>query len=74
VITELRDYVQLRRHRPAQKNGGEARTGDAEDEIHDFMAGKGAVTGDIVSPAISSAEWERLGRWQWLPRCDLAGV
>jgi prevent-host-death family protein len=30
------------------------------DEIYDFLAGKGAVTGDIVSPAISSEEWGEL--------------
>jgi len=27
------------------------------DEIYDFLAGKGAVTGDIISPAISPEEW-----------------
>jgi prevent-host-death family protein len=27
------------------------------DEIYNFMAGKGAVTGDVVSPAISAGEW-----------------
>jgi prevent-host-death family protein len=27
------------------------------DEIFDFLAGKGAVTGDVVSPALSSEEW-----------------
>lgn len=30
------------------------------DEIYDFLAGKGVVTGDIVSPAISSEEWGEL--------------
>jgi prevent-host-death family protein len=30
------------------------------DEIYNFLAGKGAVTGDIVAPAISSEEWGEL--------------
>lgn len=27
------------------------------DAIYNFLAGKGAVVGDVVSPAISSQEW-----------------
>jgi prevent-host-death family protein len=30
------------------------------DEIYDFLAGKGAVTGDVVAPAISSDDWGEL--------------
>lgn len=30
------------------------------DEIYNFLAGKGAVTGDVVSPALSSEEWGEL--------------
>jgi prevent-host-death family protein len=30
------------------------------DEIYNFMAGKGAVTGDVVSPAISAEDWGEL--------------
>jgi prevent-host-death family protein len=30
------------------------------DEIYNFLAGKGSVTGDIVSPAISPKEWGEL--------------
>jgi prevent-host-death family protein len=30
------------------------------DEIYNFLAGKGAVTGDVVSPAISDEEWGEL--------------
>jgi prevent-host-death family protein len=30
------------------------------DEIYNFLAGKGAVAGDVVSPAISPKEWGRL--------------
>jgi prevent-host-death family protein len=30
------------------------------DEIYDFLAGKGAVKGDIVSPAVSPEEWGEL--------------
>ncbi len=27
------------------------------DEIYNFMAGKGSITGDIISPALSLEEW-----------------
>jgi prevent-host-death family protein len=30
------------------------------DDIYNFMAGKGAVTGDVVSPAISAEDWGEL--------------
>ena len=30
------------------------------DDIYDFLAGKGAITGDVVSPAISEEEWGKL--------------
>ena len=30
------------------------------DDIYDFLAGKGAITGDVVSPAISKEEWGKL--------------
>ena len=30
------------------------------DEIYDFLAGKGVVNGDIVSPAVSPDEWGKL--------------
>jgi len=36
---------------PADKN---------TDDIYNFLAGKGAITGDIVSPAISDGEWGEL--------------
>ena len=31
-----------------------------EDEIFGFYHGKGSVTGDVVSPALSSKEWGNL--------------
>jgi len=31
------------------------------DEIYNFLAGKGTITGDIVSPAISPEEWASSG-------------
>ena len=34
--------------------------GKATDEIYNFLAGKGAITGDVVSPAISPKEWGKL--------------
>jgi prevent-host-death family protein len=30
------------------------------DDIYNFLAGKGTVTGDIVSPSLSSEEWGNL--------------
>jgi prevent-host-death family protein len=36
---------------PANKNG---------DDIYNFLAGKGAIEGDIVSPAISERGWGEL--------------
>jgi prevent-host-death family protein len=33
---------------------------DDQDEIYNFLAGKGAVTGDVVSPALSPKEWGEL--------------
>jgi prevent-host-death family protein len=27
------------------------------DEIYNFLAGKGAIVGDVVSPALSPEEW-----------------
>jgi prevent-host-death family protein len=31
-----------------------------KDEIYDFLAGKGTITGDVVSSAISAEEWGEL--------------
>jgi antitoxin (DNA-binding transcriptional repressor) of toxin-antitoxin stability system len=36
---------------PADKN---------TDDIYHFLAGKGAITGDIVSPALSDENWGEL--------------
>jgi hypothetical protein len=30
------------------------------DEIYNFLAGKGGVEGDVISPAISPEEWGEL--------------
>jgi prevent-host-death family protein len=30
------------------------------DEIYNFLAGKGSITGDVVSPAISPEKWGEL--------------
>jgi prevent-host-death family protein len=30
------------------------------DEIYDFLVGKGAIAGDVVSPALSPGEWGKL--------------
>lgn len=44
---------------PAEKDAG---------DIYGFLAGKGAVIGDAVSPAISSGEWGELKRFSWIRR------
>jgi len=30
------------------------------DDIYNFLAGKGAITGDVVSPALGRNEWGKL--------------
>jgi prevent-host-death family protein len=30
------------------------------DEIYNFLAGKGSITGDVISPAISPEDWGEL--------------
>jgi prevent-host-death family protein len=30
------------------------------DDIYNFLAGKGAITGDVVSPALGCEEWGKL--------------
>jgi len=30
------------------------------DDIYDFLVGKGAITGDVVSPALGREEWGKL--------------
>jgi len=30
------------------------------DDIYNFLVGKGAITGDVVSPALSEEEWGEL--------------
>jgi prevent-host-death family protein len=36
---------------PADKN---------TDDIYDFLAGKGTITGDVIAPALSQEEWGEL--------------
>lgn len=33
---------------------------NAKDDIYNFLAGKGTVSGDVVSPAISLVDWGEL--------------
>jgi prevent-host-death family protein len=30
---------------------------EGSDEIYNFLVGKGAIAGDVISPALSSREW-----------------
>jgi len=34
--------------------------GAEPDDIYNFLAGKGAIVGDVVSPALSPKEWGKL--------------
>jgi prevent-host-death family protein len=34
--------------------------GKDADEIYNFLAGKGAVTGDVVLPALTAEDWREL--------------
>lgn len=34
--------------------------GADQDDIYGFFAGKGAITGDVISPALSAEEWGEL--------------
>lgn len=34
--------------------------GKDSDDIYDFLAGKGSITGDVVSPAMSARDWGEL--------------
>jgi len=31
-----------------------------QDEIYNFLAGKGSIKGDVVSPALSARDWGKL--------------
>jgi len=33
---------------------------DDTDDIYDFLAGKGAIVGDVLAPALSRKEWGEL--------------
>ena len=33
---------------------------EGSDDIYGFLAGKGEITGDVVSPALSSEDWGEL--------------
>ena len=32
----------------------------SSDDIYNFLAGKGSITGDVVAPAISGEDWGKL--------------
>jgi antitoxin (DNA-binding transcriptional repressor) of toxin-antitoxin stability system len=34
--------------------------GQDADDIYNFLAGRGAITGDVVSPAIARVDWGQL--------------
>jgi prevent-host-death family protein len=34
--------------------------GKDTDDIYNFLAGKGAISGDVVSPAVSPGDWGKL--------------
>ena len=61
----LMDEVQAKRETVVVTKRGKAvaklvPVGAEEDEIYGFLAGKGTIAGDIVSPALSDKEWGEL--------------
>jgi len=61
----IMDEVQAKRHSVIITKRGKpvvklVPAGDDSDDIYNFLDGKGAVTGDIVSPALSDEEWGEL--------------
>jgi prevent-host-death family protein len=61
VMDEVRDkretVVIMKRGKPVAKL---VPLNAETDEIYNFLAGKGAITGDIVSPPISPEDWGEL--------------
>ena len=39
-----------------------------KDEIYDFLAGKGAIVGDIIAPVLSPEEWGHSGDSRHTPK------
>jgi prevent-host-death family protein len=57
-VHSKRETVVITKHgRPVAKL---VPVGSEADEIYGFLAGKGAVSGDVVSPAITLKEWGEL--------------
>ncbi len=47
-------------HKTCSLHGQAVWYDEAEPEIYGFFGGKGSITGDVVSPAISLEEWGKL--------------
>ncbi|MFZ0286748.1 MAG: type II toxin-antitoxin system prevent-host-death family antitoxin [Terriglobales bacterium] len=61
----LMDEVQARRETVVITKYGKpvaklVPVGQEKDDIYNFMKGKGAITGDILSPALTEDEWGEL--------------
>jgi prevent-host-death family protein len=61
----IMDQVQAKRESVVITKRGEpvaklVPVNEATDEIYNFLGGKGTITGDIVSPAISPDDWGEL--------------
>ena len=59
------DEVQAKRHTVVITKHGKpvAKLVPADlssDDIYNFLAGKGSITGDVVAPAISGEDWGKL--------------
>ena len=57
-VQAKRETVVITKHgKPVAKL---APVGDDKDDIYGFLAGKGSIVGDIISPALSPEEWGNL--------------
>jgi prevent-host-death family protein len=57
-------YVITKRGKPVAKLVPVER--DPKENIFGWLRARGSITGDIVSPAISSGNWKSLSEWQEL--------
>jgi prevent-host-death family protein len=57
-VQSKRETVLITKHgRPVAKL---VPVSDDADDIYNFLAGKGTITGDVISPAMSAEDWGEL--------------
>ena len=61
IVTALQRLLKIEcPHKTCSLYGQPVWYDEAELEIHGFFEGKGSITGDVVSPAISLEDWGNL--------------